>query len=212
MNTRLLAIGIIIVILLGAGGLLFYNQSQNKPSQTETSQASPTPQANQKSILDLFSSGASQECTFDYKDETQGETSGVFFMAKDKMRGDITTKAGGKTSNFSMIRVGEDNYMWGTDLESGIKMKLSMEDLKSNEQVSSYTDLDQSFDYKCKGWGVDNSKFTPPANVKFTDFSAMMEGTTKATTGGGLKMDASACASITDPSTKAACEEAISGQ
>jgi len=213
MNTRLIAIVVIVVILLGAGGFLFYNQSQNKPSQTSTeTSTSPTSQENQNSILDLLASGASQECTFDYKDDTQGETSGVFFITKDKMRGDITTKKDAKTSQFSMIRVGDDNYMWGSGLEGGIKMTLSVEDLKGNEQTSSYVDLNKDFGYKCKGWVVDNSKFTPPSNVKFTDFSQVMEGSLKATPGAETKMDASVCASITDPSTKAACEKAISEQ
>lgn len=213
MNTRLIAIVVLVVILLGAGGLLFYNKSQSKPAQTQTeTSTSPAPQANQNTIFDLLASGASQECTFDSKVENQGETSGIFYFTKDKMRGDIATKAvDGKTSRFSMIRVGDDNYMWGSELETGIKMKLAAEDLKNNDQASSYVDLNKDFDYKCKGWSVDNSKFTPPANVKFTDFSQVMEGYT-ATPGGGTKMDASACASITDPGTKAACEKAASGQ
>lgn len=213
MNTRLIAIAVIVLILLGLGGFLFYNQSQNKPSQTqEQPQATTTSQASQKTIFDLFSSGANQQCTFSYKDETSGESSGTFYIAKDKMRGDITSEIEGKTTTFSMIRTGDNNYMWGSEFDGGIKMTLSLEELKGNEEASAYVDLNRNLDYNCKGWSVDNSKFTPPANVKFTDFSALMEVSKKATSGGGFNMDASVCASITDPTTKSACEKAIKGQ
>lgn len=212
MNTRYIAIAVIVVILLGVGGFLFYNQSQNRPAPTETANSSPSTASNQQTIFDLFSSGANQECTFSYKNESSGESSGTFYITKDKLRGDVTTNAEGKATDFSMIRVGDDNYMWGSEFDGGIEMTLSLEELKGNEEASAYVDLDKNFDYKCKGWTVDNTKFTPPSNVKFTDFSAMMEASTKATTGGDFKMDASVCASITDPSTKAACEKAVEGQ
>ena len=213
MNTKLIAIAAIAIILLAGGGLFLYNQSnkQSSPTQTASNNTSATPQALKNSIFDILASGQSQECSFDSKVDENSSSKGVFYITQDKMRGDITTSNNGKASDISIIRVGEDNYMWGTDLAIGIKMKLSLEDLKSNDQASSYVDLNQDFDYKCKGWTVDNSKFTPPSNIKFTDLSAFMPGSSSGSPS-GFQINAGACASITDANTRAACEKALSGQ
>ena len=43
-------------------------------------------------------------------------------------------------------------------------------------QANASVDLNQQVDYSCKPWRADNSKFTVPSSVTFTDLSAMMKG------------------------------------
>lgn len=218
MNTKLIAIAATAIILLGAGGLLLYNKSNKPSSQTTYPSATPTPPQEtsmKNSLLGLLGSGKTQMCSFSYNAKTGGSTKGTVFLTGTKMRGDFDiTTSSNKSSKIMMIRDGDTTYLWGTDLKTGIKMTLKKEDLKTNAQANQYFDTKQKLDYKCGPWVVDSSVFTPPTNVKFTDFSAMMEGSIKttATPGGDVKMDASACASITDPGTRAACEKAASGQ
>ena len=36
-------------------------------------------------------------------------------------------------------------------------------------------DFEKNMDFKCAAWAVDESKFTPPANITFTDLSGMLQ-------------------------------------
>lgn len=206
-NTKLLAIAAAVILLLATGGLYLF--SQNK-SATKTS-GSPTPtKAENKtsSLLDLLNLGKNQRCTFKTT-VSNAVTEGVVYIAAGKMRNDFTVTTNGKKSTMYMIRNGEDNYIWGGDMEKGIKMKLSLEELSSNSKASQYVNPNQKVDYSCDSWNVDQSVFMPPSNVEFTDLSGLMPKTTSAPS---TNSNSSPCDTITDAVAKTACLNALSGQ
>lgn len=208
MNTKLFGIIAAVVLLLGTGGLYFLNQ--NKSANNSTFDTSPTQKQNQTtSLLELLSKGGNQRCTFTTSTE-KGMTEGTVYVSGEKMRGDIKTTVDGKTEEISMIRDGDTNYMWGTSLKMGIKMTISLDEFASSDQAGQFVSPDQKFDYNCAPWTTDNSLFTPPSNVKFTELpSSMMPKTTG--TQGNIN-SVSYCDQITDPAAKAACVNAMSGQ
>lgn len=210
MNTKLLAIGAAVILLLGAGGLYLYTQSGKTQAPSDNSTTTTNNENKAKSLMDLISSGQSQRCTFASTNEN-GSTKGTVYVSSNNARTDITTTVDGKESEISMIRKGNDNYIWGSDLEQGIKMTLSLEELSTNEQANQYTgsvNPNEKVDFSCMPWTVDESLFTPPVNIKFTDVSAMMEKT-KGTP--GTMPNTSACDAIADPTAKASCIKALSG-
>lgn len=171
MNTKVVGAIVALVLFLGIGGFLVLGQ--NKQANQTATNTTPTTVQNEKSTTDiwgLLAKGVSQKCDFSYI-TSDTSSNGTFYFSGKKMRGDITSKANGKTSVFYLIRDGDTNYMWGTDLEAGFKMTLKEEDLKTNQQFVQYFNSDQKVDYKCAPWLVDNSKFTPSSSVKFTDLS-----------------------------------------
>ncbi|OGH10914.1 MAG: hypothetical protein A3B38_04120 [Candidatus Levybacteria bacterium RIFCSPLOWO2_01_FULL_36_13] len=172
MNTKVVGAIVVLVLLLGIGGFLVLGQ--NKQANQTATNITPTTVQNEKSTTDIWgilSKGTNQKCDFSYMTSDSSST-GTFYFSGKKMRGDITSKNEGKTSVFYLIRDGDTNYMWGTDLEAGFKMTLKEEDLKTNQQFVQYFNSDQKVDYKCTPWLVDASKFTPPSNIKFTDLSS----------------------------------------
>ncbi len=195
MNSKLLAIGAAVVILVGAGGLLLFNKSNKPAPKTETAQtASPTPAAKLNSLLDLLSLGKTQKCNFSYTAQTAGKSEGTVFLSSNKMRADISTTTSGKVSKISMIRDGDTTYIWGMDLTAGVKMTLKKEDLKVNAQANQYLNTQQKADYKCGAWISDSATFVVPSNVKFTDISAMEKMISPTSVPSGSSSGSSQCA------------------
>lgn len=207
MNTKLLGIVIAVIILLGAGGLYLFSQNKPQTQETTNQAATESEKSSGKSLMDLISLGQNQRCTFSTTNES-GLTEGTFYVSQGNLRGDFKTTVKGKVTEMSMIRSGDTNYMWGSSLPMGIKMTLSLDDLSKNQQASQYVNASEKLAYNCRQWNVDSSLFTPPANIKFTELpNTMMPKTT-----GTEQKSTSACDQITDATTKAACEKALSGQ
>ncbi|MBI3984393.1 MAG: hypothetical protein HY344_00410 [Candidatus Levybacteria bacterium] len=210
----IIAAAVIILLLLGLGGYLMFGKNTT-PQQNQTSNTTSgeqTTNSAMNSLVNLITSGANVTCSFDMTG-TDNEFSGkgTVYVSSGNMRGDFQTTVDGKVTNMSMIRKGNDNYIWGDQMESGIKMTISPDDLKTEtNEANKYFDYNKQLDYKCNPWGADQSKFNPPSNVKFTDYSKMMEETTKIMKDNeGTGYDSSLCDSITDADAKAACQNAM---
>lgn len=208
-NKNIVVAGVAVLILLIAGSAyLKLGKFRNNQTQTAKIKVSPTPVKNKSlatSLLSLLTTGGNTKCTFEVTQTAGGSTKGTVYISGNKMYNTFTiTDKTGKTSKMSMLRLADENYIWGDTLPQGIKMKLSVDDLKSNANAGQYVDLNQEADYKCDTWIPDQSVFNIPANIKFMDVSALMVKPTGATT-----PSSSPCNSITDPQTKAACESAL---
>lgn len=210
----MVAIAVTILLLLGVGGYFLFSKNQTVPAQNQTSNTTSGQQGSSvmNSLVDLLASEENVTCNFDVPSDENGNSSkGTVYISNGNMRGDFQTTMNGKVTNMSMIRKGNDNYVWGDAMTTGIKMTLSPEDLKGEtNEASKYVDLNKKVDYKCNPWGADSSKFTPPSNIKFTDFSAMMEESTRMMKDKDISIDSSLCDSIIDANAKAACENALS--
>ncbi len=206
------AVVVVILLVLGLGGFfLFSKQSPSTQNQTSNTTTGESKSA-MESLADLINRGSNLTCEFNSEVDENGYSSkGTIYISSGNMRGDFVTTTDSKTTNMNMIRNGNDNYIWGDEMETGIKMTLSQEDLaEETNEASKYVDLNKKLDYKCNPWGVDQSKFTPPSNIKFTDFSKMMEEATKTIKENTGDVDSSLCDSIEDERAKAACKSAIS--
>ena len=210
----MVAAAVIILLLLGVGGYFLFSKNQAPYTQSQTSNTTSGQESGSamNSIVDLLTGGQTVTCTFSSPvDENGYSGKGTIYISSGNMRGDFETTMDGKITNMSMIRKGSDNYIWGDGMETGMKMTIAPEDLtKKTDEANKYVDLNKKVDYKCSPWGVDQSKFTPPSNIKFTDFSKMMEETTKMMKDKDGNIDSSLCDSIQDANAKAACKNAIS--
>lgn len=185
MNKNLPLIVIALVLLVGIGGAGYMLMQQNASQQSgivtspSTSQEN-VPATSQKTLKDLLASGVAQKCTYsDKMDEV--DVQGTSYMMNGKMRGDIDTTVNGKTIMMHMILDGKTMYNWMEDAKTGLMMTVDTD--KTEAQISGTAkvsqapvDINKVIDYKCEPWSADSSMFTPPTAVKFTDYSAMMQG------------------------------------
>lgn len=176
--------------------------TENKPQNDETSVKG--------SLLDLMKLGKNVKCTY-WTDQEGTTMAGVSYISGQKVRGDfdittydVNTEEGSNTIKSHMVTDGEWVYTWSTATPQGFKMKVDQPENTSTDTTKEAPTkaLNESFDYKCTPWLVDNSLFEIPSDIEFTDFSTMMED---------LKDNNAclACDYIPDAEGKATCKQQL---
>lgn len=177
MNKNLVIIGIIVLVLLAGGAYLMMGKKSATLSPGTSMQTAPTiaptsAGTTMKSIKDLLASGVAQKCTFSDSTAT-GSVTGTTYISSGKMRGDFDSTYQGKTTSTHMIIDGKAEYVWLDGQTSGFKIAYDIQNIKITPSQQQSVDLNKSFNYTCSGWLVDGSQFTPPSNLKFTDYGTM---------------------------------------
>lgn len=126
------------------------------------------------SIKDLFLAGKDVTCDFSHTNDF-GTTEGTIYVkaGDEKFRGDFTieqTDVG--TFESHIINEKTVGYTWGSSPYGEVAIKFPiLEELSDSDSSEDTFDPDQEVDYKCRAWKVDESKFTPPSDVQFMDFT-----------------------------------------
>lgn len=145
------------------------NQTQNTSEQTEM-EPSSTP----ASLKELMSRSNSMRCEFSASEDSDN-SSGVVYAANGKARVDFTSTANGQTSSGHMIMDNDFAYTWIDGQAKGFKVSTATTTSTGpSDQTEKQFDPEKKLDYRCENWSTDNSIFMIPANVEFTDLSAMM--------------------------------------
>jgi len=173
----------IAVVVLGGVGYMAYTQLDNNPEEVTMelpAAAAPadstTPPASGKKIAfsELVKQGGSYECTVKQV-VSNIDSDGVVFMDKDRLRGEFSTLTQGMKIDSTMIMKDGYTYTWSSMMPSaGFKIKVdpganTTADTGVSTSGSYSWNAEQIGDYYCKDWKVDESKFSLPANVKFTE-------------------------------------------
>ena len=212
MIPKYVLIAVAVVALLGGGWYFYSNKTASMPYSQNNSQESSMGDKISGKFADLINAGRSMECTF--SGETDGyKTTGTVFVAGKNMRRDFNSESKGKMMDSHMIQDDDTIYTWTTDPKQGTMMKISKEDVAkykdgpADDSNKSF-DMDQSYDYDCKAWGTDPSKFNKPGDIEFMDLSAQMEKATKSMNQSNNSA-CSACDQIEDEDAKASCKQAL---
>lgn len=153
----------------------FFFSKNNSSSETVAPQKT-NEVSESKSLRDLLASGIAQKCT--YSTNVDGAASeGVTFTSNGKVRSDFTFTEGDKITKTHMINDGKVSYVWTDETKTGFKMIFDNTNPETDTQsvsVQGGTDWDEKFDYKCVPSIIDDSTFTPPSDVEFTDFANLL--------------------------------------
>ncbi len=113
----------------------------------------------------------------DYSSMTQ-----EFYFDGNRVYSDVTMVSGdGESFETYTIDDGKYTYMWGGNMQGGIKMltetdggDAGYDDTEAEGSMGAEgPDFDSSLHYSCKAWTPKDSQFQPPSDVKFTDLSAL---------------------------------------
>ncbi len=210
-----LIIGAVVIIVVLAAFFMIQKSNPAAPSESaDSTQKESSDSLNnfaKGSIASLLTAGKNVTCSLKYP---EGKGTGTVFVSGKKVRGDFTTATdAAKEFKTSMIQDGEYAYIWSDADKKGTKIKVS--GLPSPSPVANSktdtSDINQEVDLSCSTWSADPSKFAVPADVEFTDVSALMEKS-QGQLPAGNSTPTSPCDAITDPQNKAACISAMSGQ
>lgn len=195
-STILFVVGSLIIV---GGGVFAFTQVTKPPSEVATTTNTPLNPASapesdtmtgRASILSLMTGaqGKSMECTFVFVGEgVRSEGTGFFVDGKvrvDSLYNGETNKQ--IASYMIMDRSADAMYVWTLldGEEAGVKMSISENEKMAAQISGSNSTTNQSMDqqqispesdveYTCKPWSPDETVFTPPANVEFTDMTEM---------------------------------------
>lgn len=151
---------------------------ENQPTAVPTEQNQPT------SMRELLANGQNQKCTFSMsetdEDDNTTDTSGTLYVSGKRMFEEVEIlNSANETKNVSMRMMsdGDKIYTWDASKKtSGMMFKMTEPtETEDNETQNQNVDLDKKIDMKCSSWTVDESKFTVPTDVKFTDLSELMK-------------------------------------
>ncbi len=151
---------------------------------TPTVDNSQSESAASSQIAAAISSGQPISCTMTKKDGT----SSMQYMMKDKKMKITGIVAQGTTTPASMISDGSFMYTWDATTKQGMKIALSTDGQLSEEDRQKTGDIpsinsdadkkkleDEGYTVDCNAATIDDAEFVPPTDVKFSDFSTLMQ-------------------------------------
>ncbi len=169
-----------VLALISVSILLTGCTTKNKTGNTDASTTNTSQEEDLKgNLFDIVKLGKNIKCTFSSNDES-ASASGTTYVSGGKARSDfIVTNSDGEKFESYTITDADWIYLWGSQSEQGTKMKISelpkSEDTDKISKPNSNENFDKAYDYKCSPWIPDNSKFNPPTNVTFVDFTETMK-------------------------------------
>jgi hypothetical protein len=226
MNAKLLYV-IIAVVVVGGGAYVLMSRDGNQQAETHninTQQQTENTVSSAKGVEnftgsfdDLFSLGKDTVCTF-HQATGSSTTDGTMYIAagEQKVRGDFTyASAQHGTLHGGMISDGTTVYTWSETPQGMFGAKMSIKQMEGGDVQGGETSGSQQYDptkqvdYNCSPWSIDESKFTLPSNVQFTDMSQQMQQLQAPSSAGGIQPNCSMCDSIPDASAKAQCRASL---
>lgn len=174
MNTKIIGVVVgALILLAGVGGFfLLNNKSQKQAPASQTANQNSTPSSTEASIKSLLASKSPKQC--DFSDNNVGTSSftGTVFVANGKASGEfnVKTQAGSMVSH--MISDGTTAYIWTGNTKQGFKISLAGAQASAGSTKDSQSvDVNKTFNFKCKDWVVDDSKFVLPTDVTFSSIA-----------------------------------------
>lgn len=160
-----LIIAVIIIVILAALGYFYFGKSANLPG---------TKGPVFTSIQDALSKSLSLKC--EYTDTNGIKTTA--YIKNGAVRADTTSP----NANESGSVIVKDKKMYFWNAQGGFMMEIpdvtpepdSSTPKEASQAENIMKDLDQ-YKENCKSAVVSDSLFTPPGDVKFTDFSKMLQ-------------------------------------
>jgi len=172
MNKKVL-VTVVILLLLLLGGVAFMMSKKSKKTDVASPETKVVAEEETKkqSLKDLLASNVAQKCSYS---DTYGSTaiSGTSYLSGGKVRGDFSTTAeNGQVSSGHMIYDGKFSYVWIDGTTSGFKMAIDTSSNTTANANQQGLDMNKAMDYDCGIWVTDQSQFTPPDGVTFTEYN-----------------------------------------
>ena len=166
---------IILAVLLIGGGFYFLNNQSNSGDLGGKEESYFSDK-----VTDMFKKGKPLECSTEVNN-LEGHIKAVYYFDNKnemvRVEMEMLDKNTGLTTNTVSIIKDNWNYFWDDLMnKDGMKIKFDEnEDSISPTENLSLEDSDLKFDFVCKDWKVDSSKFDLPKDKSFKDLSGMMD-------------------------------------
>ncbi len=162
---------LIVVILAGLGWYFKHKEAKEYSLDIKGSMTNSN-----LSLKELALKG-SQKCEVVYHNENTSSQTQVY-VGGGKMRADVNSNVNGKSQTTHIINDGTNQYIW-VEGSNQMAFKMSLEQNANNQKLPDQNtmaafDINAKHEYKCSDWSEDSSVFLIPSNIKFTDYTAIM--------------------------------------
>lgn len=161
-------IGVVVAVIVIGAGAWYLSTTPNASAPAQEQSGSETTSGTFGQLMAL---GGSSTCTVNV-DTPESPAEGTVYISGGEVRVDFVAEPasfGGREISAHMIQTGGYIYSWSDLLPQGVKVKA---EAAGNAGESQGIDPNAAVRYSCSPWIPDASKFTPPATVIFTEFSA----------------------------------------
>jgi hypothetical protein len=113
--------------------------------------------------------GGDWQCTFNVENQIS-QSSGTVYVSGQTLRGDFASQVPqlNQTIDSHMIQNNGAVYVWTSLSPQGFKTEAAISTPGGAAEFQDQgVDINQTYDYNCMPWTVDNSKFELPAGVTF---------------------------------------------
>jgi len=193
MKNKIIIGVVVLVVVIAAGAWYFLSRGANPAAPYVGTPAVNSNGTSLDTLAAILASGRPVKCTV-APSADNGNMSGTFYIANGKTRGDYSVSEGAQPMSGHMIVLGDTSYSWFEGQSTGFKMTATPASGNENNPAapSQGFDPNQKIGYDCSPWSADASLFALPANVKFTDMSALGAPTPTPPVGGAAGAGAGA--------------------
>lgn len=185
MSNKVIIYIIASLAVAGAIGGTVYVVTKPKTATTPLEQNTNTPPAlapaplpvpvqeegmNEATFNQLIAKGETLSCTFEDKADGSN-TTGTIYVDHKRLRSDFSTASEDKAVNGHMIMTSGMAYTWVEGMTTGIKASLEGQ-TKAGE--SQGVDANKKLNIHCNAWTNDETKFSVPTQVKFSDITSLI--------------------------------------
>lgn len=202
---------LLLLLILGLSACGQKKGTENAPAGEEN-QVNQEESYFSSSIADMFKKGKALECYVKVDTEEATMESMYYFDNKnERVRVETKAVAKGQGMNFNSTSIIRDGWMYFWDdlmNKGGMKMELKEGEVDDAEEGETPVDMKENFDFKCKSWNVDASKFDLPSDKTFKDLTNMMNAITPssgASSGGSTIDTCSYCDMLPEGDARTQC-------
>lgn len=149
-------------------------------SKIDSVDNSKTTTSDSQKLSDVMAAGKDVVCTFTSSDPN-AENSGTVFVSGKDVRGDFASDVKTVSMKIESHMIQKDGYVytWTNTMPQGFKAKVVMAQDSGNAMATGKMSGSQSFDfntsynYNCKDWQKDTSKFTLPSSIIFSEIPSV---------------------------------------
>jgi hypothetical protein len=164
-----LLIGLVAVIVIGAGGFFLFNSSDSEQIvEKEIDSFTGT-------FADVFAVEEPVSCTAVTVFDTGGESQGTLYYIDERnfVLDSMILLSDNDPIEAHIIRDGDYEYTWSPKFleEEGVggtKRRIDPS-YEVNEEI--FAMYDDGTEYQCESWTVDNAMFIPPSDIEFEDIT-----------------------------------------
>ncbi len=183
MNKNFIIGGVVVVIVVVAGVLVFggeKNAEQNQPQNQEEVQNQEQSEKDAQTLRDFINgkTGQNMKCEFTSQVGEASTLDVTTYVAGERVRVDYSMQPPiNGQSTLHMVSDGNYSYLWGDsklgNMFAGMKFRVEEEGSQSaSQEAEQFVDYDMPM-INCERWNPDEEMFETPDDIEFVDMEEM---------------------------------------